>query len=211
MERSVWAMAVVMSDVDAEHAFEVSAVHDQEPVEAFAAHGPDEAFSDRVRSRRSHRCLDDADAFARKDGVEVPAELAVAVANQEAEPTRLLLQDPRELTRLLGNPSSGRVGGAASGVNAAASEFDEKEDVDSLQRDRLDGEEVDRAMTASKHVLGVMNQMAFEIEWVVNQAGGLWNVDIGDLNRHLHRSLHTKDGEYRVPLELVHERLRSGR
>lgn len=56
-----------------------------------------------------------------------------------------------------------------------------------------------------------MNQMAFEIEWVVDQAGGLWNVDIGDLNCHLHRSLHTKEGEYRVPLELVHERLRSRR
>lgn len=76
---------------------------------------------------------------------------------------------------------------------------------------RLAPAEVQLAKTASKHVLGVMNQIAFEIEWVVDQAGGLWNVDIGDLNRHLHRSLHTKDGEYRVPLELVHERLRSGR
>lgn len=76
---------------------------------------------------------------------------------------------------------------------------------------RLAPDEVQLAKTASKHVLGVMNQMAFEIEWAVDQAGGLWNVDIGDLNRHLHRSLHTKDGEYRVPLELVHERLRSGR
>lgn len=79
-------MAVVMSDVDTQHAFEVSAVHDQEPVEAFAAHGSDEAFSDRVRSRRSHRRLDDADAFASEDGVKIPAELAVAVADQEAEP-----------------------------------------------------------------------------------------------------------------------------
>jgi hypothetical protein len=68
-------------------------------------------------------------------------------------------------------------------------------------------DEVQIAKTASKHVLGVMNQMAFEIEWAVDQAGGLWNVDIGDLNHHLRRGLHTKDGEYRVPLELVHERL----
>lgn len=76
---------------------------------------------------------------------------------------------------------------------------------------RLAPDDVQLAKTASKHVLGVMNQMAFEIEWVVDQAGGLWNVDIGGLNRHLHRSLHTKNGEYRVPLELVHKRLRSGR
>ena len=71
-------------------------------------------------------------------------------------------------------------------------------------------DEVQIAKTASKHVLGVMNQMAFEIEWAVDQARGLGDVDIGHLNRHLHRSLHTKDGEYRGPLELVHERLRSG-
>lgn len=56
-----------------------------------------------------------------------------------------------------------------------------------------------------------MNQMAFEIGWAVDHAGGLWNLDIGDLNRHLHRSLHTKDGQYRVRLDFVHQRLRSGR
>ena len=72
----------------------------------------------------------------------------------------------------------------------------------------LDPGEVQIAKTASKHILGVMNQMAFEIAWVVDQAGGLWDIDVDDLNRHLRRSLHTKDGEYRVPLDLVHERLR---
>jgi Domain of unknown function (DUF6933) len=49
--------------------------------------------------------------------------------------------------------------------------------------------------TASRHVLGVMNQMAFEIGWHADQAGGLWNVDVDELNRHLRRSLHTKDGD----------------
>jgi len=63
------------------------------------------------------------------------------------------------------------------------------------------------AKTASRHVLGVMNQMAFEIGWHADQAGGLWNIDVDELNRHLRRSLHTKDGDYRIPLELVHERL----
>lgn len=72
---------------------------------------------------------------------------------------------------------------------------------------RLEHDEVQLAKTASKQVLGVMNQMAFEIGWAVDQVGGIWNVDIDDLNRRLRRSLHTKDGEYRVPLDLVHERL----
>jgi len=76
---------------------------------------------------------------------------------------------------------------------------------------RLDPSEVWLAKTASRHVLGVMNQMAFEIGWHVDQAGGLWNIEIDELNRHLRRSLHTKDGDYRAPLELVHERLQSRR
>jgi len=54
-----------------------------------------------------------------------------------------------------------------------------------------------------------MNQMAFEIGWHVDQAGGLENIEIDELNSHLRRSLHTKDGDYRVPLELVHERLQA--
>ena len=72
---------------------------------------------------------------------------------------------------------------------------------------RLEPSELRLAKTASRHVLGVMNQMAFEIGWHADQAGGLWNVDVDELNRHLRRSLHTKDGDYRIPLELVHERL----
>lgn len=76
---------------------------------------------------------------------------------------------------------------------------------------RLEPGDVAIAKTASKNVLGVMNQMALEIEWAVDQAGGLWNVDVDDLNRHLRRSLHTKDGEYRIPLELVRERLQPSR
>lgn len=68
-------------------------------------------------------------------------------------------------------------------------------------------QEVQLAKTVSKHVLGVMNQMAFEIEWAVDHAGGLFNANSDDLNHHLRRSLHTKDGDYQRPLDLVHERL----
>jgi hypothetical protein len=76
---------------------------------------------------------------------------------------------------------------------------------------RLEPGELRLAKTASRHVLGVMNQMAFEIGWHADQAGGLWNVEVDQLNRHLRRSLHTKDGDYRIPLELVHERLQGSR
>lgn len=76
---------------------------------------------------------------------------------------------------------------------------------------RLQPSDVRLAKTASRHVLGVMNQMAFEIGWHVDQAGGPGNIDVDALNSHLRRSLHTKDGDYRIPLELVHERLHGRR
>lgn len=87
--------------------------------------------------------------------------------------------------------------------------LDEGLPIDALGR--LEPSEVRLAKTTSRQVLGVMNQMAFEIDWHVDQAGGLWNVEVDELNRHLRRSLHTKDGDYRIPLELVHERLQCGR
>ena len=85
MQRSVGSVGVVVVDEDAEHMFALATVHDQEPVEAFGADGADKALGDRVGFRRSQGCLDDLDAFAGEDRVEVAAELAVAVADQEAK------------------------------------------------------------------------------------------------------------------------------
>jgi hypothetical protein len=88
-----------------------------------------------------------------EDRVEVARELAVAVADQEAKPCRLFLECPGELARLLGDPGAARVGGAAGEVDAPAGELDEEQDVQPLQRDRLDGEEVDR-----EHALRLLAQ-----------------------------------------------------
>ena len=146
-------MAVVVIGVDAEHAFEVATARDEEPVEAFASDGADEALCDRVRFRRSHRRLDHAEAFAGEDSIKVAGELAVAVADQEAKPARLLLERPGELASLLVDPRSVGIGGAASDVDAAACQFDEEEDIEALQRDCLDGEEVD-----GEHAAGLLAQ-----------------------------------------------------
>jgi len=51
MERSVRAVHVVMLEVLLQHYCEVARSGDQEVVEAFAAHGADEAFGDGVGSR----------------------------------------------------------------------------------------------------------------------------------------------------------------
>ena len=74
-------MRVVMREVLAQYGGEVARSGDQKVVEALAAQGADEAFRDRVRSRRSDWGADDADVGAGEHGVEGGGELAVPVAN----------------------------------------------------------------------------------------------------------------------------------
>jgi hypothetical protein len=76
-------VGVVVVDVDAQYALELSAACDQEPVEAVAAYGADPAFGERVCLRRPKRRADDLDALALEDHVEGMAEFAVAVVDQE--------------------------------------------------------------------------------------------------------------------------------
>ncbi len=86
-----------MVDEDPEHTLEMVPVHDQQPVKALGAGGTDEALRDRVRLRRTHRCADDIDALAAEDGVEVASELAIAVADQEAQQCSSLPKRPADL------------------------------------------------------------------------------------------------------------------
>jgi hypothetical protein len=97
---------VVMVDERPEHVLEMTAVEDQQPIEAFGADGAHEAFGDRVRLRGSHRCADDLDSLAVEDVVEIACELAVSVPDQEANRRRALGKSPSELARLLSDPGS---------------------------------------------------------------------------------------------------------
>lgn len=77
-------LGFVVVDADAEHVFEVTAVDNQQPVEALGADGSDEAFGDRVRLGGPDRCLHDPDVFAAEDPIERAGGPAIAVAEQEA-------------------------------------------------------------------------------------------------------------------------------
>ena len=115
-EGTMRPLAVVVVDVDAEHAFEVTAVEDQQPVETLGTYGPDEALRDRVCLRRSHWCPHDPGALATEDFVEGAAVLAVAVADQE--PEALLGEVEAEVARLLGDPVTARILRAAGKPDA---------------------------------------------------------------------------------------------
>jgi hypothetical protein len=65
VKRAVGSLAVVVLDVDAEDMGELAPPEDEEPVEAFAAHGADPALHVGVRVWRSDGCADDRDVLVR--------------------------------------------------------------------------------------------------------------------------------------------------
>ena len=62
------------------------------------------------------------------------------------------------------------------------------------------------AKTASRSTLGFMTEMAFELEWIITDKGGLRRSDINALNHALRRMLWNR-GDYVRPIELVNQRL----
>jgi len=73
----------------------------------------------------------------------------------------------------------------------------------------LDADNVRLAQTASRSVLGFMNDSALACRYSVEHAGGLALTDLDDLNRSLRRQLHNRD-DYHQPLDLVLEHLSAG-
>jgi hypothetical protein len=59
------------------------------------------------------------------------------------------------------------------------------------------------AKTASRSVLGHMNEMTFEAEHLIARDRGLGDADLEAVNRRLRRGLRGRNGEYVVPLELA--------
>jgi hypothetical protein len=71
---------------------------------------------------------------------------------------------------------------------------------------RLDGSRVRLARAASRHLLGVMNDIAFQVAYAVDLHGGLGSVDPCAVNRQLQRTLHRHGPGYAEPLHLLRAR-----
>ena len=69
----------------------------------------------------------------------------------------------------------------------------------------LDPSWVQVARTASRHVLGVMNDMASMSERITAQRGGLRALDVGELNAFLRRTPYKRVGYFR-PIDAARER-----
>jgi len=74
----------------------------------------------------------------------------------------------------------------------------------------LDGPNAQIAKTASRRVLGVMNDVSLHIDYSLDRYGSVLGIDVITLNRWLQRTLHTQrhGRDYATPLELVAERAR---
>jgi len=71
---------------------------------------------------------------------------------------------------------------------------------------RLDPEDVHLAKTASRSILGVMNETAVHARYRIDAMGGIDRTDAVFLNRYLRRALHNRAGAYVTPLDLVAQR-----
>jgi len=139
---AVRPMLVVMPDVVAKDGFKVVATENERPVEALFTYGPYPALRDRVRPRRSHRCLDHLYAFGGEHVVEAGGELGVAVSDQEPERPSVLGEISREVAGNLGDKEPGRMIGDPHDVDCAALELDYEQHIELAETDRVHDEEV---------------------------------------------------------------------
>src|SRR2546423_13273136 len=79
------ALIVVVQAVLMQLRFEMSLIHDQHPVQAFAATASHPPLRVRVRHRRHQRSHDDPSAFRLEDAVSPGSELPVAIVNHEPQ------------------------------------------------------------------------------------------------------------------------------
>jgi len=125
-----------VTHIDLQDALELSAVEDEEPVEAVPAHAADPALRVGVRVRRLDRCADDGDALAFEDAVEGAAELFVTVVDEEERTLRAVVQLHQQVARVLPRPGRVRVARAGDVLDPTCADRDEEEHVQPLEPNR---------------------------------------------------------------------------
>lgn len=133
---------VIVLDVDAQHALEMTAGNDKQPVEALLPDCPHPSLRHRVRLGRSVGHADHPYAVRGKDDVEGGRELAVSIVDDEAHRSETVFQADAEVACLLDHPRPSGIGCAPADIHAPARELDKKQHIDPGEQHRLDGEEV---------------------------------------------------------------------
>src|ERR1017187_6753544 len=143
-EGPVRPVRVVVIDVVAEGAGEMSLAGDEGSVSALAPGAGDPPFADRVRARCLDRRGDDPHAGRSEDGVERVGVLGIPVPDQELQAAGPVAEVHEPIPGLLHRPSGGRVGGDAGQVHAAVMVLDDEQHIEPAEEDGVDVEEIDR-------------------------------------------------------------------
>src|SRR5262245_39826642 len=139
----MWPVPVVLIDEDFKNSLKVRLVQDQQPIEALRTGCAHESLGNPIRLWRAKRRTNDLNVVTSEHVVKTRGEFLIPIANQESDGFRALRQGPRQLPGLLNDPRLARIGRATGQMDAPAAQFDEEQDIESLQPDRLDREEID--------------------------------------------------------------------
>ena len=131
-----------MVDVVDHEVFELVLVPDDGAVEELASQGADPAFDEGVGYRGLNRSLENLEALAIEDLVEVVDELAGAVSQKCSGVGEAVGVTHEEVAGGLGGPCAGRVGGDAAVEQLAVCDVDEERHVAAAQQGGVDGREV---------------------------------------------------------------------
>jgi len=154
-----------------ENALEMLLVQDQKPVETLRANRPHEPFGNCVRLRGAKRRANDLNPVASEHAVKTVGEFPIPVADEETEGFPVLGQDPRELSGLLCDPLTARLGRASREMHTTTAQLDQEEHVESLEPDRLDGKEIYREHAAP----GALARIRATSRSRVGRPRGLWS------------------------------------
>jgi len=144
VQGTVRPVAVVVIDVFAEGAVEMSPAGDEDAVGALAPRAGDPPLADRVRPRRLNRRPDDAHADGGEDRVERVGVFGVPISDQELQAADPLSLIHERVPGLLHCPCGGGGVGNAGQLNAAVVVLDDEQHIKPAEKDGVDVEEVDR-------------------------------------------------------------------
>jgi hypothetical protein len=119
-------LTVVVSGVCAGRPIEMASTEDERPVETLRPDGFDHPFRVGIGVGRPDRSQDHLCPLRAEDLVEWPDELGVAVADEEPDGGRAIIEFHRQVAGLLGDPGCIGMGGRGAQVDAPAAEFDEE-------------------------------------------------------------------------------------
>ena len=103
----MWPVLVVVADVVAHEAVELTSVPDDGAVEEFASDGSDPALGERVRDRCACGRLEDLESLGPEGLVESVDELAATVSNECPSAFEAVGVGDEEVSGCLGGPRAG--------------------------------------------------------------------------------------------------------